>query len=161
MKQVQNDLRFLQGDIATVKDKRRWLVMSKDRHYKRLHGGSPVCDLNKYPGCDSTSTGGAESVWRGGQGGAYAPSGEANPFRAERPTIRPLTNVSVSTDKGKASGIVGNDLPAHSLGESSGVHKVSKKRRVLAQVYFFVTICFKFWSSYVYIGAQMSRVLQD
>lgn len=134
MKQVQNDLQFLQDDTATVEKRRHSLQMSKDRYRKRLLVDSPFSNLNNYPGCDSASTGGAEFVWRGGQGGAYAPPGEEELYRAESPSTRYLTNGSVNKDKGKTSGSIGNDLSIHSLGESSGVHKVAKKRRVLAQV---------------------------
>lgn len=156
MTQVQNDLQFLQDDIATVEKRQHWLLMSKDRHYERLLVGSPFSNLNNYPGCDSASTEGSASVWRGGESGAYAPPGEEELYRAERPNIRYLTNGSVNKEKGKASVSVGNDLAGHSLGESSGVHKVVKKRRVLAQVYFFfVAIYFKFWSSRVYFSAQI------
>lgn len=45
--------------------------------------GSPYSNLNNYPGCDSANTRGAESVRRGGQGGACAPPGEEDLYRRE------------------------------------------------------------------------------
>jgi E3 ubiquitin-protein ligase RFWD2 len=136
LKQVKNDLQFLKYDIATVEKRQRGLLMSKDRHYKRVVMRSPISNLDSHPGCDSASTGGAVSVWRGGQGGAYAQPSEEELCKAERLSMRNLASGAVTKDVEKAGGSLENNQSVYSLGESAGVNKVTKKRRVLAQVYF-------------------------
>lgn len=129
---MQNDIQFLEDDTATVKKRHHLLTMSKDRHRKRPHVGSSCSDSVNFARCDRASTGGIDSFWRGGLDGAYAQPGEEELCTR---SSRCLTNGSFSKEPLlSASGSVGNELSVHSLGESSGVHKVAKKRRVLAQV---------------------------
>ncbi|KAG0631240.1 hypothetical protein M758_1G237800 [Ceratodon purpureus] len=132
---VQNDLQFLKGDIATVEKRQRGLLLSKERHSKRVHVGSGMLDSGSYPRCDSASTGGAVSVWRGGQGGACSQPNEEELYKAERLRIRNLATGSVTKDLGNAggSGLEYNQSISNSLCESAGVHKGAKKRRLLAQ----------------------------
>jgi hypothetical protein len=50
--------------------------------------------------------------------------------------MRNLASGAVTKDVEKAGGSLENNQSVYSLGESAGVNKVTKKRRVLAQVYF-------------------------
>uniref|UniRef100_A0A7I4AMV6 RING-type domain-containing protein n=1 Tax=Physcomitrium patens TaxID=3218 RepID=A0A7I4AMV6_PHYPA len=126
MKEVQSDLQFLKDDIATVERRLRCLLASNKSHSKRVCEESPLSDLDIHTEYGSTSTGGAVSMWRSGQSGAYTPPGEEKLNRAERIRIRNLAYTSVSTD-------IENDPSVDSPGEYAGAHKIAKKRRVLAQ----------------------------
>lgn len=136
MKQVQNDLNFLDDDIAIVERRHSRLLLSKDRYGKRVLVESPFYDLNRHPGRESTSTGDSVSVWRGGSGVASIPLHEEELYSAERLRIRGLACTSVCKDLEKAGCSLEDDTSVDTRGESAGVHKVAKKRRVLAQVYF-------------------------
>ncbi|KAG0619816.1 hypothetical protein M758_4G167500 [Ceratodon purpureus] len=131
--EVQNDLDFLDGDIATVERRQNWLLMSKDRHCKRGFMGSSSFDLNSHPGCESSSTGNALSVWRGGQGGASTAPSEQNLYSADKLRMRNVAYTSVTRGFGKASYSLEDDPSVASPDDSARVHKVAKKRRVLAQ----------------------------
>lgn len=135
MKQVQNDLLFLDDDIATVERRQKWLLMAKDRHCRRVFVEPPVYDLHSHPGCESSSTGGALFVWRGGQSGVSTPHSEHNLHSAERLRMRSVAYTSVIKDLEKGGCSLEDDPSVDSLDELAVVHKVTKKRRVLAQVY--------------------------
>jgi len=137
VKQVQNDLHFLDDDIAVVERRHSRLLMSKDRCGKRVLVEAPFYDLNRHPGCESTSTGDSVSVWRGGPGVSSIPLDEEELYRAEG-----LRN----KDLGKAGCSLEDDTSVDTRGESAGVHKVAKKRRVLAQVYFYLCYFFQIFS---------------
>lgn len=134
MKQVQNDLHFLIDDIAIVEGRHSRLLMSKDKYGKRVRGESPIYDLNKHPGCESSSTGGSVSVWQGGPGAASISLDEEEMYRAEGLRIRGLACTSVNKDLEKAGCSLDDDTSVDTRDESAGVHKVAKRRRVLAQV---------------------------
>ena len=130
-----------------VERRQNWLLMSKDRHCKRVSAESSLHDLNNHPGCESSSTGDALSVWRvgrGGQGGSSAAPSEQNLYSAESPRMRNVGYTSVSKDLGKADFSLEDDPTVDSHGESAGVHKITKKRRVLAQVCSLSVQFFKF-----------------
>uniref|UniRef100_A0A7I4DBE0 RING-type domain-containing protein n=1 Tax=Physcomitrium patens TaxID=3218 RepID=A0A7I4DBE0_PHYPA len=133
LQEVQNDLQFLKDDITTVERRLRWLLLSKDRHSKRVREESPFSDLDTHTRSDDASTGGAVSVWRGGQGGAYTPYSEEELYRVEKPRMRNVPCTSVTKDVVKAGGLLENDPSVDFQVESGGVHKVAKKRKVLAQ----------------------------
>ncbi|XP_024377012.1 E3 ubiquitin-protein ligase COP1 [Physcomitrium patens] len=131
MQELQNDLSFLKEDIATVERRRQFLRL-KDKPAERacLSADSSLPRLDLYSGCKKPSHGGAISVWRGGQGGAFSPPNEVKSMagNADR-------NSAFLMSK-KAEGIQ-KRLPENPYIESHagsmGVHAVSKKRRVLAQ----------------------------
>ena len=136
MIQVKNDLHFLDDDIDIVERRHSRLLMSKDRYGKRAFVEPAFYDLNRHPGCESTSNGDLASVLRGGPGVASIPLDEEEMYRAEG--LR-------SKDLEKRDCCLEDDTSVDTRGESAGVHKVAKKRRVLAQVCFFVVaMCFKF-----------------
>jgi hypothetical protein len=143
VQQVQVDLHFLDDDIAAVERRQNRLLMSKDRHCRRVCVESPSYDLNSHPGCESASTGEALAVWRGGQGGASTPPSEQDLYSAERLRMRNVAYTSVTKDLEKA-GCSLEDYPSvDPRGESAGVRKIAKRRRVLAQVCFLLMLSFQ------------------
>ena len=129
LKQLQGDLRFLKEDISTVEGRRQELLRTRERLSKRTRFSSALSppSLDTYSGSDKA--GAAVSVWRGGQGGAFAPPSET-PFWAGNPTRNNLAFPSAKKQDGA--------MPGNLLGPQSEtttpVKAVSKKRRVLAQV---------------------------
>jgi len=101
--------------------------MSKDRYGKRALVESPFYDLNRYPGCVSSSNRDPALVLRGGPGVASIPLDEEEMYRAEGLRSKDLEKRDCSLE---------DDTSVGTRGESAGVNKVAKKRRVLAQVYF-------------------------
>lgn len=136
--QVQGDLQFLKEDIATVERRRQELLRAKDRFSKRTRFSSDLSspNLDTYSGSDKAGDGGAISVWRGGQGGAFVPPSE-NQFRAGN------TTRNLAFPLGKKDGVMAGHFLENPFldpqSESKGVQTVSKKRRVLAQVCTFVS----------------------
>lgn len=84
-------------------------------------------NLDTFPGFEKASNGGASSVWRGGQGGAFAPPSEPK-LRAGN------TKKNIASPMDRRDGAMTGKSLENSHAESVGVHTVSKKRRVLAQV---------------------------
>ncbi|KAG0576922.1 hypothetical protein KC19_5G118200 [Ceratodon purpureus] len=133
LQELQGDLHFLKEDIATVERRRQDLLRAKDKFAKRARISADLSspNLDTYSGCEKASKGGAVSVWRGGQGGAFAPPSEPK-FKARNST----KNIAFSHGVKKEGGITGKFLENPFLdprAEATGAHTVSKKRRVLAQ----------------------------
>jgi hypothetical protein len=125
--QLQGDLHFLKEDIATVERRRQDLLRAKKKFAKRAR---MMAAEESSPNLD-THAGGAVSVWRGGQGGAFAPPSEPKSNLTKNMAFSPLVK------KDGPVPIIAKFLENPFLdprAEATGVHTVSKKRRVLAQV---------------------------
>ena len=111
------------------------LLRAKDNVAKRARISADLSSPNLdtfNSGCEKESKGGAVSVWRGGQGGAFAPPNEPK-FRAAALTKNMALPYVVKKEGGMPEKFLENPF-LDPLAEATGVHTVSKKRRVLAQV---------------------------
>jgi len=133
LKQLQGDLHCLKEDIATVERRRQELLRVKAKFAKRGRLATDLSspNLDTIPRCGMESNGGAISVWRGGQGGAFAPSSKPKPWAGviKKSMASPMDEKNGATT---AKFLENSFLDPHV--ESAGVLTVSKKRRVLAQV---------------------------
>ncbi|KAG6557459.1 hypothetical protein Mapa_000732 [Marchantia paleacea] len=131
LNELQGDLAFLKEDIAYVERQRLELSKSKERYSMKIRmlidGSSPQLDRLA---SDNSSTGGAVSLLRSGQGGASVPS--SGPTRRGDPKQRVVT---MSSLKKEASVDSGNCNTSDSLcvaAAHTGV-MMAKKRRVAQQ----------------------------
>lgn len=140
MLELQGDLHCLKEDIATVERRRQELVSAKSKFAKRgrlmtitndaVVSSSP--SLDTVPGCEKSNSN-AVSVFRGGQGGAFAPSSEPKSWTTGTSPKKMITeSKKMATVPGKF--LESPYLESHHHADSAaGLHTVSKKRRVLAQ----------------------------
>lgn len=106
----------MKEDIAAVERRRQELLRAKDKYAVRVPRDLATPNLDTF-----SSKPGAISVWRGGQGGAFVPPSDL-PFATQK---KARTAAFAKKDGGFFN-------ESFNFGESKGV---SKKRRVLAQVY--------------------------
>lgn len=132
MHQLQGDLAFLKEDIAYVERQRLELSKSKERYSMKIRmlidSSSPQLDRLA---SDNSSTGGAISLLRSGQGGATVPSSGHTRRGDSKQRV-----VSMSSLKKEASVDSGNGNTSDSLGVTAAHTGVmmAKKRRVAQQV---------------------------
>lgn len=139
--QLQGDLHCLKEDIATVERRRQELVSAKSKFAKRgrlmtiTNDAVVSSSLNSdtLPGCEKANSN-AVSVFRGGQGGAFVPSGEPKSWTTgTTPKKMIMESEKMATVPGKF--LESPYLESHYHADSAaGLQTVSKKRRVLAQV---------------------------
>lgn len=131
--QLQGDLEFLKEDISFVETQRQELLRSKahlSRKIRILFDGPPP-QLDGLAS-DNSSTGGAVSLLRSGQGGAGVPS--HNPQRRGESKHR---TSSTSSLKREAYGEPGDRDAGEALSGGAAAPRgvsAAKKRRVLDQV---------------------------